>query len=157
MRSGTENVSGVVGLAEAFDLTCKIKGKESDRLIKIRDYGIEKLLELSKISEYEIILNGDKENRLPNNINISILGISSELLVIELDAKGIQVSAKSACKSDEPDESYVISALRKAQNITQSNVDGSLRISLGRETKKGDMDTLFNALKEILAKYKNWK
>ena len=157
LRSGTENVAGIVGIAKAFELACKIKEKESNRLIKIRDYGIEKLLELSKTSECEIILNGDRVNRLPNNINVSILGISSELLVIELDAKGIQVSAKSACKSDEPDESYVISALRKAQNIQSHNVDGSLRISLGRETKKGDIDVLFNTLKEILEKYRNWK
>ncbi len=163
MRSGTENVSGIVGVATALEETNKIKEKESARLIKLRDYGIKKLLDLSKTSGYEIILNGDVINRLPNNINISISGISSELLVLELDAKGIEVSAKSACKSDEPDESYVITALRQAQmskvepRSKMDNVDGSLRISLGRETSKSDIDALVKALTGILKKYKEWK
>jgi len=157
LRSGTENTSAIIGIAKALEETNKIKDKESIRLTKIRDYGIEKLLELSEVSGYEIILNGDKINRLPNNINISISGISSELLVIELDAKGIQVSSKSACKSDEPYESYVISALRKAQNIPVSSTDGSLRISLGRQTKKRDIDLLVTELRKILKKYRKWK
>jgi cysteine desulfurase len=163
LRSGTENVAGIAGLAEAFEITCAMKEKESVRLTKIRDYGIEKLLALSQNfpetskneASYKIILNGDKVNRLPNNINISISGISSELLVIELSAKGIMVSSKSACKSDDPDESYVISALRYAQGSTPDPTSGSLRISLGRETRKSDMEILANVLKSILEKYKN--
>lgn len=157
LRSGTENIAGIAGMTKAFELACKIKEKESSRLVKIRNYGIKKLLALSQTSGYEIILNGDAKNRLPNNINISISGITSELLVIELDAKGIQVSAKSACKSDEPDESYVITSLRKAQDIKTNSIDGSLRISFGRNTKKGDIDVLLKSLKEILDKYKKWK
>lgn len=157
LRSGTENTGGIAGCALALEQTLKIKEKESSRLIKIRDYGIEKLLSLSGVLGYEIILNGDVANRLPNNINISISGISSELLVVELDAKGILISAKSACKSDEPDESYVISALRKAQGIPTNSIDGSLRISLGRQTSKSDIDALITALKDILKKYKKWK
>ena len=157
LRSGTENTAGIAGLALAFEQTLKMKAKESDRLIKIRDYGIKKLLALSKISGYEIILNGDKVNRLPNNINISVIGISSELLVVELDAKGIMVSAKSACKSDEPDESYVISALRKAQGVAPNSTEGSLRISLGRQTKKSHIDSLVRTLNDILKKYSKWK
>lgn len=157
LRSGTENTAGIAGSALALEQTTQIKEKESVRLIKLRDYGIEKLLALSGISGYEIILNGDKINRLPNNINISISGIASELLVIELDAKGIEVSAKSACKSDEPDESYVISSIRKARGEENNSTDGSLRISLGRQTSKSDMDALAKALKQILEKYKKWK
>jgi cysteine desulfurase len=157
LRSGTENTANIAGVALALEQTLKMKKKESVRLIKLRDYGIKKLLSLSKTSRYEIILNGDAVNRLPNNINISISGISSELLVIELDAKGIQVSAKSACKSDEPDESYVISALRKAQGAPTNSTDGSLRISLGRQTTKQNIDAFVSALKDILKKYKLWK
>lgn len=157
LRSGTENVSLVSGFALALEKTNKIKKKESERLVKLRDYGIKKLLALSKNSGYEVILNGDIKNRLPNNINISISGISSELLVIELDAKGIEVSSKSACKSDEPDESYVISGLRKAQGIKENSETGSLRITLGRSTKKEDIDKLVKGLLDILLKYKKWK
>ena len=157
LRSGTENTSAILGLSEALIKASKIKDKEVVRLTHIRDYGIDRLLSLSEVSGYKIILNGDKVKRLPNNINISISGISSELLVIELDAKGIQVSAKSACKSDEPDESYVITALRIAQGINSNGVEGSLRISLGRATKKSDMDILATILGNILDKYKKWK
>lgn len=157
LRSGTENTASIAGFTLALEEAVKMKKKESARLIKIRDYSIKKLLSLSKNSSYEIVLNGDKEKRLPNNINISISGISSELLVIELDAKGILVSAKSACKSDEPDESYVISALRKAQGKESESTDGSLRISLGRGTSKQDIDRLVNTIKEILLKYNKWK
>ena len=157
LRSGTENTSSIAGTSLALEQTLKMKKKESARLTKLRDYGIKKLLSLSKTSGYEIVLNGDRVFRLPNNINISISGISSELLVIELDAKGILVSAKSACKSDEPDESYVINALRKAQGITSKSTDGSLRISLGRQTTKSDIDTLVATIADILKKYKSLK
>jgi cysteine desulfurase len=157
LRSGTENVVGIVAIAKAFEIACAMKEKESVRLVKLRDYAMNKLLTLSKASGYEIILNGDKENRLPNNVNISISGISSELLVIELDARGILVSERSACSSDDESGSHVIQALRKAQNIESSGVDGSLRISLGRSTKNSDIDNLVKSLQAILVKYKNWK
>lgn len=156
LRSGTESVALITSVAEAFSITNKIKQKESERLIKIRDYGIDKLLSLSKISGYKIILNGDKNKRLPNNINISVSGISSELLVIELSARSIFVSEKSACKGNDSSKSYVIDAIRKVCPKKGTEADGSLRISLGRDTKKGDMDILCRELKNILAKYSKY-
>jgi cysteine desulfurase len=72
LRSGTESVALIKGISLALEKINKIKNKESERLIKIRDYGIEKLLSLSDVSGYKIILNGHKEKRLANNINISI-------------------------------------------------------------------------------------
>ena len=155
LRSGTESVSLISGIANALLITNKIKQKESERLTKIRDYGIKKLLSLSGVSGYKIVLNGDKEKRLPNNINISITGISSELLVIELSARGIFVSEKCACKSSDENASYVIKAIRKICPKDGSE-EGSLRISLGRCNKIGDMDVLYKELKNILEKYKKW-
>ncbi len=161
LRSGTENTIAIVGAALALEYTNKIKEKESKRLVKLRDYTINKLLSLSKTSGYEIILNGDKVNRLPNNINISIHGISSELLVIELDAKGIEVSERSACSSTREEGSHVIDAIRKIRFSKGQSFDkdiiNSLRISLGRQTSKGDVDTLVKSFKDILVKYKQWK
>jgi cysteine desulfurase len=162
LRSGTENVAGIVAAMRALEKVSWVKASESKRLTQIRDYGIEKLLALSDDSKtnnlnYKIILNGDRANRLPNNINISVSDISSELLVIELSAKGIMVSAKSACKSDDPDESYVIAALNSAQGLTPDSTSGSLRISLGRTTTQSDMDYLVKSLKEILVKYSKYK
>lgn len=157
LHSGTESVSLISAIAEALSIANKIKQKEFVRLTEIRDYGIEKLLSLSKTSGYKIILNGNSEVRLPNNINISISGISSELLVVELSSRSIFVSEKSACKSDDPNESYVINAIRKVCIRKDGEVEGSLRISLGRDTKMADMDSLFSALKNIFEKYKTWK
>lgn len=156
LHSGTESVSLITGVTSAFKKTNKIKQKETERLTKIRDYGIEKLLSLSGTSGYKIILNGSKEKRLPNNINISIKGISSELLVIELSARGIFVSEKSACKSDDDQGSYVIKAIRKI--CPKDGIEeGSLRISLGRCNKKEDIDVLYKELKKILEKYNKTK
>jgi cysteine desulfurase len=157
LRSGTESAPLIVGVAEALSITNKMKEKESARLIKLRDYGIQKLLSLSLMSGYKVILNGDKVNRLPNNINISIENISSELLVIELSARGIYVSEKSACKSDDDSNSYVIKAIRENMESKISGLDNSLRISLGRQTKKKDVDILVREMGKILEKYKKWK
>ena len=79
------------------------------RLTKLRDYFIKELL--SKTG-FDIRINGDLKNRLPNNINITIQKIPSDLLLLELSARGIYVSEKSACKSGDKAGSYVIEALR---------------------------------------------
>jgi len=157
LRSGTENTISIIGASVAFEEACRRKEKESARLSKIRDYAIEKILHLSETSGYTIVLNGDPVNRLPNNINVSISNISSELLVIELDARGIEVSAKSACKAEDPEESYVIRALQTARGFDSKSTDGSLRISLGRATTQKDMDAFVSALEMILVTYKQWE
>lgn len=156
LRSGTENVSSIAAMALAFSITNKIKEKEVSRLTKLRDYTIDKILSIDK-PPFTITLNGDRKERLPNNINVSIDGISSELLVIELDARGIEVSSKSACSSGEDDNSYVISALKIARGEALKIEEGSLRITLGRETKKADLDELIAELTKILEKYSKWK
>lgn len=148
MRAGTENIASVVGFAKSLEVTEKIKEKENKRLKKLQDYFIKKLQNLEK----DIVLNGDLENRLPNNINITIPKIPSDLLVIELSARGVMVSAKSACKSGEEGESYVIKAIKPEAD--QEN--GSIRFSLGRSTTKEDLDFTLKSLKEILTKLKKW-
>lgn len=150
LRSGTENVPAIAGMALALEIAKEIKNKEIVRLTSLRDYTIGKLLNLGEKSGYKIIINGDIENRLPNNINITIEGISSELLVIELDAKGVAVSERSACSADSDEGSHVIRALRENNN-------DSVRITLGRDTKKSDLDYLVSTLEKILNKYKSWK
>ena len=157
LRSGTESVALISGLSQALSIVEKLKEKEIKRLTKIRDYGIEKLLSLSLTSGFKIILNGHKEKRLPNNINISVLGISSELLVLELSSRGIYISEKSACKSNDNSKSYVIGAIRKICPKDGKEIEGSLRISLGRSNKKSDIDLLYKELKRILEKYRQWK
>ena len=92
------------------------------------------------------------KNRLPNNINITIPKIPSDLLVIELDARGVLLSAKSACKMGDNEVSYVIRAINK--NILDT--DGSLRFSLGRDTTKKDIIYTVKALARVLNKLKKW-
>jgi len=145
LRPGTENVAGIIALAEALRITEKMKEKEVKRLARLCDYFIKKLQNFS----FNFLLNGDLRNRLPNNINITIPKIPSDLLVLELSAKGIYISEKSACKSGDKAGSYVIEALGKKG-------EGSLRFSLGRQTTKADIDYTIKALSEILIKLKRW-
>ncbi|MDQ5971610.1 MAG: Cysteine desulfurase [Patescibacteria group bacterium] len=155
LRSGTEDVSRIVGVSKALEITNKIKGSEVKRLEILRDYFFTQIPNLEKSAGCKIHINGDRESRLPNNINISIDDISSELLVIELDANGIAVSSRSACKSTEEESSHVIHALRVAGD--EFNSEESLRITLGRETKIKDIKKLLKVIESILLKYKNWK
>jgi len=156
LRPGTENLSEILKFANVLKLTQKIKVQEVKRLTKLRDYFINKIVTKSAIAESvtnnKIILNGDLKNRLPNNVNITIPNIPSDLLVIELSARGIMASAKSACKSGDGKASYVIQAI----NPQMKEEDGSLRFSLGRETTKHDIDYTVKALSKILTKLKKW-
>jgi cysteine desulfurase len=148
LRPGTENVSAIVNLARALKIVEKNKDKEVKRLTKLRDYFIDKLRVLVKNSGFEFILNGDKDLRLPNNINISIPKIPGDLLVLELSARGIYVSEKSACESDKVD-SHVIEAIHSAP-------PSSARFSLGPKTTKAELDYVIKNMDQILLKLKDW-
>lgn len=155
LRAGTENIDQISQLADALVHTQKIKDKESKRLDTLRVYFLKKLKGLSKKifdNEEYFVINGDLENRLPNNMNITIPNIPSDLLVIEMSEKGIHLSSKSACKSGDGKVSYVIKAIN--ENIKEE--DGSLRFSFGRDTKKTDIDYTIKSLSEILYKLKKW-
>ena len=157
LRPGTENSAGIIKFSKALKSISKIKEKENKRLLKLQDYFIDKLLNSKILKNYGIILNGDRIDRLPNNINITIPKIPSDLLVLELSARGIYVSEKSACKSGDKKGSYVIDAIRNAQNIpNKADFSGSIRFSLGRQTTKKDIDYTLKSLTEILVKLKKW-
>lgn len=144
LRPGTENIPGIAGFTKALELAVTERETESARLQGIQDYCF---AELEKNFSGKFIVNGSREHRLPNNVNITWLGFDSELMVIELDAKGIAVSEKSACNTGDL-ESYVIESLRSSNT-------GSIRISFGHGTRKTDIDYLIESLKEILKKYEN--
>lgn len=142
LRSGTENVGAIVGMACALEIGYKMREKESSRLVSIRDYAIKEILRLFKGTT----LNGSEDSRLPNNINICFPGLDSEFAVISLDVLGISSSYSSSCLTlKEDSSSYVVGALQK-ENCTNS----SLRFSLGRGSKKSDIDYLINALKRVV-------
>ena len=151
MRAGTENLPAVMALAKALEIAEEKKEKESTRLKKLKDYFIARLnLAILKVG-YKFILNGDRVQRLPNIVNITIPKIPSDLLVVELSARGISVSEKSACKTGDKAPSHVIKAIRPSGEDLQS-----LRFSMGRETKKSDIDKTIKTLERILQKLRKW-
>lgn len=155
LRPGTENLTEIVKFSVALKLAQNIKEKEANRLTILRDYFFKQVQEMSKNVfgvENRLVINGDLKNRLPNNLNITFPKIPSDLLVIELSAKGIMASSKSACKSSKAEGSYVI----KAINPEVDSEIGGLRFSLGRDTNKKDIDYTVKALFEILIKLKKW-
>ena len=169
LRPGTENVEGVLKFVQALETLEKIKDKEVKRLTILRDYFIASLPKIfspssrsnrlvAQKNHRQFHLNGDLVNRLPNNVNITIPNIPSDLLVIELSARGIMASAKSACKAGDGKDSHVIQAIRKADGLSAKALAsaGSLRFSLGRETTKSDIDYAVKALGEILTKLNKW-
>lgn len=144
LRSGTLNVAGIVGLAESLAICQKERDKERVKLEKIQ----KKLInDLKKI--HGVIVNGGEEDRLPNNVNFSVVGLEGEQLVIELDAKGFAVSSGSACSYDGGEGSYSI----KAIGGSESQASGAVRISLSRESSLVEVPRFIKALKEIIIKY----
>ena len=130
-RPGTEAVSLAIGFAVALTETQKMRAKEAKRVVILRDSLATKILK--KVSGASV--NGSLENSLPNILNISFDGIESEALVLYLDASGISVSGKSACKSSESEPSHVILTI----GGENQNSAGAIRFSLGRDTKSDDI------------------
>ena len=147
-RPGTESLPEILKFSKALNLVQKNKEKELKRLIQLRDYFFKKL----KTLDFDFLVNGDLENRLPNIMNITFPKIPSDLLVMELSANGIMTSSKSACKSSQKGGSYVIEAIRPESNVEI----GGLRFSLGRQTTKTDIDYTSKILSKILLKLEKW-
>ncbi len=144
LRSGTENIPLIVGFAKALEIAESIKATEVGRLIQLRDYTI---AELQRVIP-KVILNGHPVQRLPNNINVSILDIEGEALVLYMDAHGISFSTGSACTSESLEPSHVILALGKPYEFAHS----SMRFTLGRSTTKDDIDYLVRVLEKMVEK-----
>ncbi|MDQ3245138.1 MAG: aminotransferase class V-fold PLP-dependent enzyme, partial [bacterium] len=155
IRPGTVDAANIVLFVEALIKTQKLKTKETKRLTKLRDYFISKLVSRT-VLDTEVKINGDLANRLPNNVNITIANIPSDLLVLELDARGVYVSSKSACKMGDGKASHVINAINKTKEKANKETDGSLRFSFGRHTTKIEINYVIKSLQDILQKLKKW-
>jgi cysteine desulfurase len=159
LRAGTENVAGIVGMAVAFEEAIENQEKESKRLTKLRD----ELFARLKKEIPNIIFNGSVTERLPGNVNFSIPGLEGELVVLELDARGFAVSTGSACTTDEGGPSHVILALTASADWRRLNADergkineravGAVRMTMGRSTKKEDIEKFVKAVAGIVEKY----
>src|SRR3989344_266166 len=149
LRSGTENVPLIGGLARALEICGAERDIESRRLLKIRDEIHSKIIKNLRMDSKAgaIVLNGDLEKRLPNNINISISNLDTTFLTLQLDAAGISVSTKSTCNEGE-EGSYVVSSLGGERWRSEK----TLRVTLGRFTKKSDIKIFLKFLSGFLKK-----
>ena len=141
-RAGTENVPGIVGLGKAVELASGSMDERAEKERELRDYLIRRIEEEIPYSR----LNGDREKRLPNNVNFSFRFIEGESMLIMLDMKGICASSGSACTSGSLDPSHVLLAIGLPHEIAH----GSLRMTLGADTRKEDLDYVVEQLKEII-------
>ncbi|MBL7159926.1 MAG: cysteine desulfurase, partial [Candidatus Aenigmarchaeota archaeon] len=136
-RSGTENIPGVVGFAKAAMFGIKEMDKEAKRQMQLRDYLIKNVLDIK-----DSWLNGHPEKRLPNNANFCFRFIEGESLVMKLDADGICASTGSACSTHSLEPSHVLMAL----GMKPEEAHGSLRLSLGKQTTKEEIDFVLEKL-----------
>ncbi len=142
LRSGTENIAGIVGLTKALKLADEKKEEETERLLKLGKKLKEEILKTIP----KTFLNGHSEKRLPNNINITILDIEGEALILHLDQYGIYTSTGSACTSHSLDPSHVILAI----GLPYEAAHGSLRFALGRYTTEEDIDYVLEKLPGVV-------
>ena len=143
-RGGTENVANIVALGKAISILDKELESNNEKLKDLQDYALKRIESVLKDDNY--ILNGDFENRLPNNISISFKGIDGESLLLALDLEGIYLSSGSACHSDSTEPSHVLQAM----DVPSEYANGTLRISFGKYTTKKDIDYLVQKIKEKL-------
>ena len=145
-RAGTENTAGIVGMAEALRIACAHRQENARKVSLLRDRLIEGLLAIPRSR-----LNGDRENRLPGNVNISFEGIEGESLLLMLDFKGICASSGSACTSGSLDPSHVLLAI----GLEHAVAHGSLRLTLSEETTEEDVDYILQCVPEVVAYLRN--
>ena len=142
MRAGTENVAGIVGLAKALELADAQLENHTEYIKYLRDYIFNEL----KKSVPNIRINGDLINRLPGNVNVSFKNINGNKILLYLDEKKICVSTGSACSSSSNNVSHVL----KAINVPEDYINGSIRITIGKNNTKEEVDYLLYYLKNII-------
>ncbi len=141
-RAGTENVPGIVGYGKAAEEAMQTMQERTARETELRDYLIDRVLKEVPYTR----LNGHRTKRLPNNANFSFQFVEGESLLIMLDMAGICGSSGSACTSGSLDPSHVLLAIGLPHEIAH----GSLRLTLGAETTKEDLDFVIEKIKEIV-------
>ncbi len=142
MRAGTENVAGIVGLGEAINLADKNLEKHQSKMTNLRNYFFEEILKNFK----DVKINGDLSNRLPGNANLSFKNINGNKILLDLDKYGICISTGSACSSSSNNASHVLKAIK----VPKDYINGSIRVTIGKNNTKEEVDYLLEKLKEII-------
>lgn len=146
LRSGTENIPGIVGMGKACEVAGRDLEKNAAHMQKLRDRLIDEALKLE-----EAYLNGSREKRLPNNASFRFLGIEGESLVMMLDEKGIAASTGSACSSKKLQASHVLLAL----GLSEWQAHGSLRLTLSKYSTQEEVGQVLDALPGIVTRLRS--
>jgi len=146
-RAGTENVPGIIGLAKATEIAVGNMKERTAKEIEVRNHIIERVMNEIPYTR----LNGDRERRLPNNINFSFQFIEGESMLIKLDSFGICASSGSACTSGALDPSHVLLAIGLPHEIAH----GSLRLTISEDTTMEDADFVVDKLKGIVERLRS--
>lgn len=144
LRSGTQNVANIVGMGKALKIADEEREKNNQHLITLRDFLISELLKIPNTR-----LNGSRTIRLPNNINITFTGIDAQRLILTLDDKGIYISAGSACNAGKGTPSKVL----KSIELSDEEMTGTIRITLGKNTTAEDIQYTIDTFKEIIENF----
>lgn len=144
IRSGTENVAGVIGFAKALEKACEHRKFESDRLLKLRD-----VLENSlKESFPHAIISGHPKHRLNGHLHISFPGLDGERLIFLLEKRGVLVATGSACAANKGTRSHVLNAI----GLDPEVADGSIRLTLGHLSDEKNIKKAANILVDTIKK-----
>lgn len=145
-RAGTENVHGVLGLGVALEEVYENLEEISEKERELQNY-LEKRLksEIGKLGK-KIKINGEKVNRIKTTTNVYIEGVDIQMLLVALDLRGICISGGSACMSGSLENSHVL----KAMGLTDEELKGSFRISIGKDTTIEDIDYFVENLIEVI-------
>ncbi|MDH3610937.1 MAG: cysteine desulfurase [Nitrosopumilus sp.] len=147
LRSGTENVSNIVGFGKACELSRVNFFKNVSKMKELRDYISKKII----LEIPEVTLNGHPETRLPNNIHLTFLGVNGEDLLIKLDENGIAASTGSACSVQIQKASHVLQAM----GFSHEQITGSLRLTLGISNNLEEMNKTVEILKNVVAELRS--
>ena len=141
-RAGTENLPAIVGMVAALQEATENMEQEAPRISAMRD---QLIVGLSQIPRSR--LNGDRERRLPGTVNFVFEGVEDEMMLLQLDARGIAASSGSACTAGSLEPSHVLLALGLPIEIAR----GSLRLSIGAENTPEEMEYIVKSVKEVVA------
>lgn len=145
-RAGTENVAGIVGLAAALQTACDHLEANAAKVTALRDKLIDGLAAIPHAA-----LNGDRDHRLPGNVNVCFEGVEGESLLLLLDDRGICASSGSACTSGSLDPSHVLLAIGRPHEVAH----GSLRLSLCEENTEAEVDTMLREIPKVVKYLRN--
>ena len=145
-RAGTENVHGILGLGVALEEFYENLEEMSEKEDKLQNYLENKLkTEIVKLGK-KIKINGEKGNRIKTTTNVYIEGVDIQMLLVALDLRGICISGGSACMSGSLENSHVL----KAMGLTDEELKGSFRISIGKDTTIEEIDYFLKNLIEVI-------